>query len=188
MSINSYKRNVERGVAGPEIGVCLPASLEQISPNHSYRSKIYTDYLEFVEFLGSLSQKQQRSREVLDEYETVIENLLRPLGRQAIKNLVLSRITTERGLVSKLRKLHDLDYRVAVDIKYGSFNPEREVHTVGLIPVDRDHVTLVSTHVPKCLRGVITTRQLAERIAISKESDVKDHPIATANLIAFPHE
>lgn len=188
MSINSYKRNVDRGVAGPDIGVCLPASLEQISPNHSYRAKIYTDYLEFVDFLGALTQKQQRSREVLEEYEVVIENLLRPLGRQAIKSLVLSRISTERGLVSKIRQLHDQDYRIAVDIKYGKLNPEREVHTVGLIPVDKDHVTLVSTHVPKCLQGVISTHQLAGRIAISKESNVKDHPIATANLIAFPHE
>lgn len=188
MSINSYKKNVERGVAGPDIGVCLPASLEQISPNHSYRPSIYTTYLEFVDYLDNLNNKQRRERETLEEYEAIMERLVRPLGRTAVDNMILSRINTERGFISKIRKLHDNDYRVVVDIRYGKNNPDRSVHSVGLIPIERDFVTLVSTHVPKCLQGIISTEQLASRIAITDEPEIKGHPISTANVLAIPYE
>lgn len=188
MSIKSYNKNVEKGVAGPEIGVCLPASLEQISPNHSYRSNIYTEYLEFVDYLDSLTNKERRSKEVLEEYEQIMERLVRPLGRKAVNNMILSRITTERGFITKIRQLHDNDYRIVVDIRYGTSSPDKSVHSVGLIPVERDFVTLVSTHVPKCLQGVISTEFLASRIAISTETEVRGYPISTANLLAIPYE
>lgn len=188
MSINSYKKNVERGVAGPNLGVCLPASLEQISPNHSYRSNIYTEYLEFVNYLDALDSKERRSREALDEYEAIMERIIRPLGRRALDNLILSRVNTERGFISKIRMLHNNDYRVVVDIKYGKHNPDKSVHSVGLIPVEQDYVTLVSTHIPRCLQGIISTTQLASRIATTKETEIKGHPIATANILAIPYE
>lgn len=188
MSIKSYERNVLRGVAGPDIGVCLPASLEQVSPNHSYRANIYTEYLDFVDYLDALNNKDRRSKEALDEYERIMERLIRPLGRQALDNMILSRVNTELGFISKIRKLHDNDYRVVVDIKYGKHNPDKSVHSVGLIPVERDYVTLVSTHVPRCLQGIISTQQLAGRIATTKDTEIKGHPIATANIIAIPYE
>jgi hypothetical protein len=188
MSIRSYKKNVERGVTGPEIGVCLPASLEQISPNHYYRPNIYTRYEQFMDYLETLNTSQLSSKEVCEEYEDVIENLLRPMGKKAFDQMIMRQINTERGFVSIVRKLHSEDFRVVVDIQYGNRNPNKEVHSVGLIPVDVDYVTLVSTHVPVALRGIISTEHLFNHLAQITDSKIKGHPIATANVMAIPHE
>lgn len=188
MSIASYNRNVERGVAGPDLPVCFPASLEQISPNHSYRPKVYTDYLDFLEYYEPLSEKAKASAEVMDEYEKIVEKIIRPLGKYALDNLIYRHINTEQGLVAHVNRLHDENYRVMVDIKYGNADASNQVHSLGLIPIEKDYVTLVSTHVPVNLRGVISLRQLAGRIAIVNDIRNRAHPIATANLLAIPHE
>lgn len=188
MSIASYNRNVERGVAGPDLPVCFPASLEQISPNHSYRPNTYTDYLDFLEYYDPLPKNAKESKEIIEEYEKIVEKIIRPLGKYALDNLIYRHINTEQGFLANVNKLHEDNYRVTVDIKYGNADIANQVHTLGLIPIEKNYVTLVSTHVPVNLRGVISLRQLAGRLAIITDSRSRSHPLTTANLIAIPHE
>lgn len=188
MSIKSYNKNVERGVAGPNIGVCLPASLEQISPNHYYRPNIYSRYDKFMDYLDALDIRELTSKEVCEQYEEVIEKILRPMGKKAFDQIILRQINTERGFISTIRQLHNNDYRVVVDIQYGNKNPNKEVHSVGLIPIDTDFVSLVSTHVPVVLRGIISTEQLFNHLAHSTDNKIKGHPLSTANVMAIPNE
>ena len=182
MSIRSYQRNVDRKVTGPRIPVCFPAAIEQISPKNSYRPSIYTYYREFVEYLDTLSFEESRNKNVISEYETVIEELVRPLGGLALEDIVMKKITTPVGLFRAFNKLIEEDYRIVVDIKY-----RNDVHSVGIIPIQNELITLVSTHIPKNLSGIIPLSKVAEHLAIPESKPVKDHPISTANLIAIPN-
>jgi hypothetical protein len=186
MSIKSYTINVERNVAGPHLPVCFPAAIEQISP-YSYRPKIYTEYKEFVDYLDTLSIDEFKSTSTITEYESVIDSLVRPLGGLAINDLVMKSIKTPLGLKRAINELINEDYRIVLDIKYGSVSKDRAVHSVGLIPVERDYVTLVSTHIPKDLRGIISLSKLATRLAVSNEPYLSNHPLRNANLVAFPN-
>lgn len=186
MSIASYNKNVQKGVAGPDLPVCFPAALEQISPNHSYRPKIYTDYIDFLEYYEPLPRKAQESQEAMQEYENIVEKLIRPLGNLALDDLVLRHINTEQGFINTVNRLHNENYRVTMDIKYGNADTANQVHTLGLIPIEKNYVTLVSTHVPTNLRGVISLEQLAGRLAIITDIRNRVHPIASANVLAIP--
>ena len=187
MSIRSYQRNVDRKVTGPQLPVCFPAAIEQVSPRNSYRPNVYRNYREFVNYLDSLTLEELKKKEVLEEYETVIEDLVRPLGGLALEDLVMKRITTPLGLFRAFNSLVADDYRIIIDIKYGNASQARSVHSVGIIPVQDDLVTLVSTHVPKQLQGIIPLSKVAKHLAISTESPTKGHPLGTANLIAIPN-
>lgn len=186
MSIASYRRNVEKKVAGPRLPVCFPAALEQVSPKHSYRPQIYITYREFTEYLDSLSREDLNSRRVLSEYEDMTEYLLKPLGGIALSEVIMKKINTEIGL-KRAMNAYSEDHRIIVDVKYGN-NPERSVHSVGVVPIDAENVFLVSTHIPANIKGIITLTKLATRLAISEENRVQEHPFATANFLAIPQD
>jgi hypothetical protein len=137
--------------------------------------------------LDSLTLEELKKKEVLEEYETVIEDLVRPLGGLALEDLVMKRITTPLGLFRAFNSLVADDYRIIIDIKYGNASQARSVHSLGIIPVQDDLVTLVSTHVPKKLQGIIPLSKVANHLAISTESPTKGHPLGTANLIGIPN-
>lgn len=185
MSISSYRRNVERRVAGPRLPVCFPAALEQISPHHSYRPHIYTYYREFVEYLDTLTILESASTEVHEEHEAMVEYLINPLGGYLLSDIVLKTINTEIGLKRALNQYSD-DHRIVVDVKYGN-NSKRAVHSVGVVRHDQEHISLLSTHVPEKLRGIISIGRLATSLAINEDNRVVDHPIATANFLALPN-
>lgn len=184
MSIKSYRRNVQERVAGPRFPVCFPASLEQVSPRHSYRPNVYRNYREFMDYLDSLTLKQLESRDVLDEQEEMTEYLLKPLGGLALSDIVMKTISTELGLKRAMSQ-YSTDHRIVVDIKYGN-NSKRSVHSVGVIPMDTENILLVSTHVPNNLKGIIPISRLATRLAVSEDNRTPNHPIATANFLAIP--
>ena len=185
MSISSYRRNVERRVAGPKLPDCFPASLEQISPYHSYRPHIYTYYKEFVDYLDSLTMSELATTKVHKEHEDMIEYLINPLGGYLLSDIVLKTINTEIGLKRALNQYSD-DHRIVVDVKYGN-NSKRAVHSVGVVKHDQEHISLLSTHVPEKLRGIISIGRLATSLAINEDNSVRNHPIATANFLALPN-
>ena len=186
MSIKSYRKNVERSVAGPSLPVCFPASLEQVSPKHGYRPSIYRNYRDFTEYLDSLSTEQLKSRAVLEESEDIVEYLLKPLGGMALSDIFMKTINTEIGLKRAMNQYSN-DHRIVVDVKYGT-STRRSVHTVGIVPLDSDHVFLLSTHIPASIKGVISLSKLATRLAQTEESRVFEHPYATANFLAIPND
>ena len=186
MSIKSYKKNVEKRVAGPRLPVCFPASLEQISPKHGYRPSIYKNYRDFTEYLDSLSFEQLNSRKVLEESEDMAEYLLRPLGGMALSDIVMKTIRTEIGLKRAMSQ-YSADNRIVVDVKYGN-NSRRNVHTVGVVSLDADNLFLVSTHIPANIRGIISVSKLATRLAQTEDNRVLNHPFATANFLAIPND
>jgi hypothetical protein len=181
MSIVSYERNVGRHVTGPFLPTCFPAALEQISPDHSYKPGIYQNYSEFNEWWGKI-----RRRERIHHMPEYADGLVEPLGGYSYEDMVFSRATTPMGLARVVRRLLSEDYRVTVDIKYaisGAYN----AHTVGLLPTGYEgHVSLVSTHVPKCLSGIVTLEQIGERLAISAFPHRPEYPFSDANVLALP--
>lgn len=186
MSISSYQGNVAKRVAGPNLPVCFPASLEQVSPLHRFKPSTYRYYREFVDYLDSLSLPELKSRQVLEEQEDMVEELLRPLGGYALSDIVLKTIKSELGLKRAIHEYSE-DYRMVVDIKYIS-SVDRAVHSVGVHPLEDDRLMLFSTHVPKKLSGIISVGKLASSLAISEDYPVRDHPLATANFVAIPKD
>jgi hypothetical protein len=185
MSIESYRRNLANRVTGPNLPLCFPSALEQISPNYSYKPSVYKNHLEFLDWYCSFSVKQRDS--MIDEYEKEVENLVRPLGGLSLKDLKFSRANTEIGFLRTVRPLLADGWGVVVDVCHTG---KRSVtHAVGLLPVggETDHVTLVSTHVPASLQGIIDLRQLATHIALPTETYVQGyHPMNNANITALP--
>jgi len=186
MSISSYSKNVERKVAGPRLPVCFPASLEQVSPKHSYRPSVYINYRDFTEYLDSLTIKELSTKKVLEESEDMVEYLLKPLGGMALSDIAMKTITTEIGLKRAMTQYSD-DHRIVVDVKYGS-SANRSVHSVGVVSLDADNLFLVSTHIPANIRGIISVSKLATRLAQTEDNRVLNHPFATANFLAIPHD
>jgi hypothetical protein len=184
MSIKSYRKNDEKKVAGPRLPVCFPAALEQVSPNHSYRPQIYRTYKEFTEYLDGLSIVELSSKKVISECEDMADYLLRPLGGLLLNDIVMKTINTEIGL-KRAMNAYSEDHRIVVDVKYGN-NPNRSVHSVGVVPVDADNVFLVSTHIPSKIAGIITLSKLATSLARTEDNRVPEHPFATANFLAIP--
>jgi hypothetical protein len=184
MSIKSYRKNVEKKVAGPRLPVCFPAALEQVSPNHSYRPQIYRTYKEFTEYLDGLSIVELSSKKVISECEDMADYLLRPLGGLLLNDIVMKTINTEIGLKRAMNAYSD-DHRIVVDVKYGN-SSRRSVHTVGVVSLDADNLFLVSTHIPANIRGIISVSKLATSLARTEDNRVPEHPFATANFLAIP--
>jgi len=187
MSIKSYRRNVEKNVAGPHLPVCFPASLEQVSPYHSYRPGIYNEYVDFVEWFSDFSIEERKTQEIMIAYDEMIDRLVRPLGGLAIEDVIFKKISTPIGLIRAVNQLVKEDCRIVMDIRYGSYNSQKTAHSVGVVPVQPGYVTLVSTHVPKELRGVIPVPLLADKLAINREKHHAVHPASTANVLGIPN-
>ena len=185
MSIASYRRNVTRRVTGANFSTCFPAALEQISPYHGYRPNIYREYSSFVDWYCSFTLKE-RDRYIGD-YEDMISQIVRPLGGFACDDIEFSRATSTSGFLRVVRPLLAEGYRVTVDISR-SGGSSATVHTVGLLPVgsEIDHVTLVSTHVPACLRGIVSLRQIANHLAVTEETYIPGHPLNNSNIVGLP--
>jgi hypothetical protein len=185
MSIESYRQNETKRVTGPNHPTCFPAALEQISPQHSYKPKIYRNYTEFINWYTSLSVKERDVR--VADYEDEVSNLVEPLGGLSSEDVKFSRATTIAGFLRAVRPLLAEDWRVVVDIR--SSGRSTITHSVGLLSVgsETDHVTLVSTHIPKSLQGIVDLRHVASRISIPEMSYIAGHhPMNNANITAVP--
>jgi hypothetical protein len=182
MSIPSYQKNRSRGVTGRFTPTCLPASLEQISPNHAYRPGVYRDYEDWIDWYCTFSLKERDKLYI--EYEEMIDVLVRPLGGLACEDLKLSHADTVIGFLRIVRPLLADGYRV-VCLTGGNSST---AHAVGLLPVGGEHdlVTLVSNQVPKSLSGIVSLRKIAERISVPDERAIPGHPAHHANIIGLP--
>ena len=138
-----------------------------------------------MDYLDSLSLEELKGQKINEEYEEVIDYLVRPLGGLGLEDIVMKTIKTELGLKRAMNE-YSLDHRIVVDVKYGN-NSARSVHSLGVIPLDKENVSLLSTHVPDKLKGVISIAKLATHLAISESYPSPNHPIATANFIAIPN-
>jgi hypothetical protein len=185
MSIASYRRNVSKRVTGINTPTCFPAALEQISPRHSYRADIYRDYSSFVDWFCTLTLKQRD--EHVSDYEDMVSHLVKPLGGFACEDIQFSRATTTSGFLRVVRPLLRDGFQVTVDISR-SGGSSATVHTVGLLPAghETDHISLVSTHIPKCLQGIVDLRTVASHLAVVEETYLPGHPLNNANIAAVP--
>jgi hypothetical protein len=182
MSIKSYQRNVEKGVVGPYDPVCYPAAIEQVS-RFGYNSDIYQAYLDYVD--RSDRWNEQQRREHVFEFEDLIEKLVKPLGGLAFEDVVFKTILTANGLRRAYRTLTRDGYNVVLDIACVPNDPDSL--GVGLIPIEGDYVTLVSTHVPKKLQGVVHIDKVGACLYRHKDKHLPNHPYHTANLTAIPN-
>jgi hypothetical protein len=186
MSIASYRENEKRRVTGQRKPTCLPAALEQISPNHSYRPAIYSYYHEWGDWFGTLPYSERMKGVYSPEYEDMINRLVRPLGGLSCDDIVFSSVTTPMGFKRAVKPLLKEGYRVVTDIKYGG-DPRYLVHAVGLLPTGEDgFVTLVSNHIPKCLAGIVTLQQVGERVAVGEDPYRPKYPFNNANVWGLP--
>lgn len=184
MSIKSYQRNVELGVAGPHSSTCFPAALEQMAESYGYKPHLYEEYSAFGEWYNGLSEKGRRSQ--VDYFEDVIEDLVQPLGGLALQDVIFKRVVTASALARAAHNLSSAGYGVVVDISYGPPANEPVPHGVGLIPVQKNYYTLVSTHVPRALQGIVSIDEIAKRLQVSPAPPIPGHPIYSSNLTAVP--
>ncbi len=166
------------------MSTCFPAALEQMAEGYGYKPHLYEEYSAFGEWYNELSEKDRRS--YIDYYEDVIENLVQPLGGLAFQNVVFKRALNIPALTRITRELISAGYSVVVDISYGAPAKDPIPHGVGLIPVQKDYFTPVSTHVPRALQGVVSVEDIANRMLVSSDPPIPGHPMYSANLTAVP--
>jgi len=51
---------------------------------------------------------------------------------------------------------------------------------------EKDHVVLVSTHIPKCLQGIVSLKKVGSHLAVNKLPRKDDYPFTNATLMALP--
>ncbi len=186
MSIKSYRENVAKKVAGPNLPVCFPAALEQISPHHRYRPHIYSDHQDFLEYYYNSHRRKWREDNI-EMLEERVDELVAPLGGLACSDVIFKRVNSPLGFMRVVKRLLEEECRVVVDIKYGGIHVDTSTHAVGILPVgESDYVTLVSTHIPKTLEGIIPLQKVATRIAVTSDRHINGHPINDANIVALP--
>lgn len=182
MSIKSYQKNVRAGAADPELGVCYPAAIEQLS-RFGYSSDIYQAYLDFCDNWEQYTERERRKN--IHEYEDLIDRLVRPLGGLAFDDVIFKTVTSVNGLRRAYRKLCDEGYNIVLDI---ACEPKDVIpHGVGLIPIEGNYVTLVSTHIPKKLQGIVHIDKVAACLFVHDDEKLPGHPCHTGNLTAIPN-
>lgn len=186
MSITSYELNVSRRVTGKNKPTCFPAALEQISPFYEYDPDIYRDYSSFINWYCSMSLKKREKH--VDELTEMYDELFLPLGGLSSEDALFRRASTPVGWMRIVRKLLTEDYGVVADIRYG---PNRyESHAVGILPVPDagpERVTLVSTHIPTKLQGVVGLIDVAQAMYYVPEIyATRPVNIDNANIVAIP--
>ncbi len=182
MSIASYKANERRRVTGPFMPTCFPASLEQVSPDHRLPPRTYQNWLDFLDWYESLSKKE-KERAVPEQGEAM-EDMFRSLGGFCCEDVVFKRANTPLGCIRIINRLIEEEYRVVIDIDYR--RREDYYHSVGLVPIERGYVTLVSNQIPRGLEGVIPLGKVARRLAMDPEPCVAAYPYNNANITALP--
>jgi hypothetical protein len=185
MSIASYERNRARRVAGPHLPVCLPAALEQVSTHYGYRPQVYRDYREFDAWWGSFKPIERNKNNV--HYEEMLNNLLKPLGGLACEDVRFSHATNPRGWLWVVRQMLSESMDVVADINYSGHT--YVCHSVGILPTPQpDYVTLVSTHLPKKLQGIVPLQRVAEHMFYVPEIDKPSarYPFNDANIMGIP--
>jgi len=188
VTVQSFERNLALGIASPYLDVCLPAALEQLSEEYSYRPKVYRDRIEFVNWWANLSRPQ--TFEYIDQYENHMTRLVRPLGGLSCQDLTFSTATTPLGWTRIVNRHFREDRRVAVDIRIG--RNRLTSHTVGLIPTEEEgFVRLKSSYLPRGLGGVVPLSRVAERMYVSPDVIEKRYPkhiFENSNIISLPPE
>src|SRR3989344_8226428 len=181
MSIASYRRNVGRRVTGQFFPTCFPSALEQISP-YGLNPDSYRDYRDFTDWFCSFPVDERD--DLNPEVEEMLNYLFSNLGGLAVEDVAFKRATTPIGLRRVLHSLFDEDYQVAVEIDW--HKGWDVTHTLGLLPVDRDHVIAVSNYVPKSLSGIVHIDRIAERLAVTDDKYMPDFPFNNSNITALP--
>jgi len=147
---------------------------------------MYRFYLEWNKWWGTLPYQDRRRGVYNEEYQEMIDKLVKPLGGLACEDLLFSRATTARGFVRVVKPLLAEGYGVLADIRYTT-NQKYLAHSVGILPTkETGYVTLVSNHIPKCLEGVVSLHQVGERIAIGEDVHKPDYPFSDSNIWAIP--
>jgi hypothetical protein len=185
MSIASYERNVARKVTGPDFPVCFPASLEQVSSNYSYRPRVYRDYGEFIEWWDKIPPKRRHENDIF--YEDMLNDLLKPLGGLACEDVQFSQATTPVGWMRVVKRALREEMQVVADIRYCT--SIYTCHSVGILPTPQEnYVTLVSTHIPKPLQGIVPLQRVAERMYYipAIDSPSQRFPFRTSNIVVLP--
>ena len=182
MSIKSFRQNVQTGVVGPYAPVCFPAAIEQLS-RFSYGAEIYEAYLAYIEKSEGWTDAEHRAH--VHEFEDLIEKLVKPLGGLTIDDIIFKNVTTVNGLRRAYRSLTKAGYNLVAEIACVPRDPES--HGVGIVPVQGDFVTLVSTHIPKKLQGVIHIDAVGACLFPTEEKKLPGHPIHTSNVTAIPN-
>jgi hypothetical protein len=182
MSINSYRKNVETGVVGPFAPVCYPAAIEQIS-RFGYTAEVYQAYIDYVAIADKWDEKQRQENVYI--FEDIMESLVKPLGGLEFDDVVFKTIVTVNGLRRDYHSLMRDGYNIVVEIACTPKDPVP--HGVGIIPIEGDYITLVSTHVPKKLQGVVHIDKVGACLYNHMDKRMPDHPYHTANLTALPN-
>lgn len=180
MSMASYRRNEARGVTGPYLPTCFPASLEQMCPYGGLRPKTYRNYLEFIDWYYPLKKTRREANN--EHYKEMMDVVAWDLGKLSCEDLVFKQATTPRGMERILRKLWAEDYSVIVDIRVS-----RGIHAVGVLPTpEPNFVTLVSNQIPPNISGVIPLSEVTKRMHPNNDKFMSQYPFNNANITALP--
>lgn len=179
MSIESYERNLKRGVTGKHTSTCYTAACEIISPDHRIRARTHKMYDRFAEWWNMLD-KNSRTRAVA-ACGVLYDQLAMDLGYSSWKQLVFKRVSGRWALEQTIENLIETDHRVVLEI-----NVEGESHAVGLLPAGEGIFKLASTWLPKGLRGEVDYDQLYAYRDLSEDPKLTHFPFHDANITALP--
>jgi hypothetical protein len=184
MSVASYERNVAKNVTGPEFPTCFPSALEQLAPRHGYHPDVYRDYTDYIETIADMPGRKMVT--VCPETKAVYNHLLGSLGGLTFDDAEFRHARTPLAWMRIVKAMHRQGMAVVADVHYQN---RYVAHSVGIVPVEgKDMVELVSTHIPKDLRGVVPLQRVAQKMTVIADHNefLPEYPFNDANIVGVP--
>jgi hypothetical protein len=164
MSIASYRHNEALGVTGPMLPTDLPASLEQVYSYYELPAQTYRDYRRFARTTDFSDARRANA-----EQGEMIGQIVEDLGGFSCQSVEVELIDEESVFEEAVSWFLSEEWRVAVKIK----DEIDTSHTVGIRPVRKGIVKLVSNAVPSHLSGKVTLGSVFKHLFVPKGRNPK---------------
>lgn len=180
MSVRSYQRNRALGVTGTRMPTCLPAALEQISPNNHLSPAVYRSYRRYAKNSDDYTSKREqnaRKRGIVDEIAPY-------LGNFTCRDIEMELAPTEQIFTEMIGWYSKLGWRIAVNL----VDTKDPLHSVGLIPEKWGRYKLMSNYVPDELGKLATLHQIFPHLYQPEGELTRYNRYLEANVLIVPNE
>jgi hypothetical protein len=177
MSMESYRRNVRRGVTGRYTETCFSAVCEMLSPGE-LKPETHKAYEHFVNWYSLLPRQGLREAPA---FAVMLDLIFTDLGYTSWRDIEYRKASTQFVLKEVVDNFVRRDHAVILDIDW-----DNEVHSVGLRPQKEGVFTLVSTGLPRDLQGEVSYDDLYNHRHLTKDPCLMRYPFNDANITALP--
>jgi hypothetical protein len=188
MSEESYQKNVDRGVTGPESSTCLLASYDRISEKGEIKPQTYERYNalghKFVEDVGYNATFV--NADIAREFTDLKIDFRRQLMVNSPKNVVEARAENPEELEKKLGQLAQGGFRTSVYLDTGG------LHAVGVEQIDIGYYNVKSTWSPFSEGEPVSTEDLFDYLELTPRMRYRPNSsrrtFVAPNIVALPPE